>query len=210
MNGARRDARIGIAAVGLATVVSLVAPPFARDQLLQHVPTALGLVVLERLAARDLLSRRAVWGLVAFAFLHVIGARWVYTNVPYDAWLDGLFGTDTRALFGWTRNHYDRAVHLAFGLLFVRPTAELCARAGAVRLPHVALGQCVVWAVSAIYEVFEWGLTLVVHGELALRYNGQQGDAWDAQKDMALAGLGALVAGAWMLARRARERGARC
>lgn len=29
-------------------------------------------------------------------------------------------------------------------------------------------------------------------------YNGQQGDPWDAQKDMALAGLGALTTAIWL------------
>lgn len=29
-------------------------------------------------------------------------------------------------------------------------------------------------------------------------YNGQQGDVWDPQKDMAMAGLGALVTAAWL------------
>jgi putative membrane protein len=43
---------------------------------------------------------------------------------------------------------------------------------------------------SLIYEVFEWLLTVVISGEAATDYNGQQGDIWDAQKDMALAMLG--------------------
>ena len=43
------------------------------------------------------------------------------------------------------------------------------------------------------YEIFEWLLTIVAAGETADRYNGQQGDIWDAQKDMALAALGAIL-----------------
>jgi len=51
----------------------------------------------------------------------------------------------------------------------------------------------IVLAGSAAYEVFEWVLTLFVSEARASNYNGQQGDAWDAQKDMALALAGALL-----------------
>ena len=46
---------------------------------------------------------------------------------------------------------------------------------------------------SLLYEVFEWMLTLFISGEGATDYNGQQGDIWDAQKDMALAMLGSTL-----------------
>lgn len=49
-------------------------------------------------------------------------------------------------------------------------------------------------AASALYEIFEWLLTVFMAGPDALAYNGQQGDPWDPQKDMAIAGLGGLVA----------------
>ena len=47
---------------------------------------------------------------------------------------------------------------------------------------------------SALYEIFEWLLTVLMAGPDALAYNGQQGDPWDPQKDMALATLGAVLA----------------
>jgi len=49
-------------------------------------------------------------------------------------------------------------------------------------------------ATSAFYELIEWGAALVFGGELGAAYLGTQGDVWDAQRDMALASLGALVA----------------
>ena len=51
-----------------------------------------------------------------------------------------------------------------------------------------------VQAGSLIYELFEWALTLVLSPEDAEGYNGQQGDVFDAQKDMALATLGSTIA----------------
>jgi putative membrane protein len=41
--------------------------------------------------------------------------------------------------------------------------------------------------ISAAYEVFEWALAVIAAPDFAEKYNGQQGDFWDPQKDMALA-----------------------
>lgn len=46
---------------------------------------------------------------------------------------------------------------------------------------------------SALYELFEWGIAIGLAPGAAEAYNGQQGDQWDAQKDMALATLGGMV-----------------
>ena len=46
---------------------------------------------------------------------------------------------------------------------------------------------------SMIYELFEWSLTIVMASESADYYNGQQGDMWDAQKDMLADTLGAVT-----------------
>ena len=53
-----------------------------------------------------------------------------------------------------------------------------------------------VLAFSLLYELFEWGLTMVLSPNDADAYNGQQGDIWDAHKDMGLALVGAVVVGA--------------
>lgn len=58
---------------------------------------------------------------------------------------------------------------------------------------------------SALYEIFEWLLTIVAADDTADYYNGQQGDPWDAQKDMALAQLGSLGAIIWAWARHDRQ-----
>jgi putative membrane protein len=46
---------------------------------------------------------------------------------------------------------------------------------------------------SADYELIEWGAAMVFGGDLGVAYLGTQGDVWDAQKDMALAAVGALL-----------------
>src|SRR5262245_47527851 len=46
---------------------------------------------------------------------------------------------------------------------------------------------------SMLYELIEWAAAVYVGGDLGAAYLGSQGDIWDAQKDMALASLGALI-----------------
>ena len=53
---------------------------------------------------------------------------------------------------------------------------------------------CIVTAFSGIYEVFEWLLTVVMAQHDADAYNGQQGDVWDAQKDIGIAMIGSVIA----------------
>ena len=48
-------------------------------------------------------------------------------------------------------------------------------------------------AISAVYELVEWGAA-VSTGEAAEAFLGTQGDPWDTQKDMLLAGIGAVAA----------------
>jgi putative membrane protein len=49
---------------------------------------------------------------------------------------------------------------------------------------------CVCLAVSASYELVEW-LVAVGTGTAAEAFLGTQGDVWDTQWDMAMAGVGA-------------------
>jgi putative membrane protein len=45
-----------------------------------------------------------------------------------------------------------------------------------------------------LYELIEWLSAVMFGGDLGAAFLGSQGDEWDAQKDMALASLGALIA----------------
>ncbi len=48
-------------------------------------------------------------------------------------------------------------------------------------------------AMSVSYELIEWAAAEVFGGELGQAFLGTQGDLWDAQKDMGLATLGAVL-----------------
>lgn len=180
----------------LALAVSLISPSYPRQQWLQHVPTGFGLLFLLASARHALVSNLSATCITVFVLLHILGARWIYSYVPYDDWMEAVLGTNTTEIFGWKRNHYDRFVHFAFGLLFTYPLTEACTKLWSLRwLPAILLAFNAIMAISAGYEVFEWLLAILAAPEFAERYNGQQGDFWDPQKDMALAGLGSAIVG---------------
>jgi putative membrane protein len=46
---------------------------------------------------------------------------------------------------------------------------------------------------SMLYELIEWAYASMAGGDAGSAFLGTQGDEWDAQKDMAMATLGALI-----------------
>ena len=183
-----------LALLAALLLLAQIAQPYPEVALLQHIPTLVFLLASPSLLRRWPLSTAAFACIIAFLALHTLGGRYAYSNVPYDDWARALTGTTLSDAFGWTRNHYDRLVHLAFGALSVVPVAEIARRWGGLT-PRGAILAVLGWvlAISCLYEMFEWLLTIVAAGATADRYNGQQGDIWDAQKDMALATLGAIL-----------------
>lgn len=194
---------------GLAILLALVQvkQPFPATAPLHHLPTLALLFAAPFLLRLRPLSDAALACIVLFFVLHTIGGRYTYTNVPYDAWARALSGHTPSEMFGWSRNHYDRLVHFGYGALAILPVREALRRHAGLR-PRTSLYIAVesVLAVSALYEILEWLLTLTMEGSVATAYNGQQGDLWDAQKDMALAALGALLAAGALAMRRKHDR----
>jgi putative membrane protein len=122
-----------------------------------------------------------------FLCLHEWGAHYKYSDVPLGEWMKPWLHTQ--------RNHYDRVCHFTFGLAFSYPMREVAIRAlrvtGAWRyyLPI----ECTL-AVSAIYEMMEAGMASILTPERGEEFVGMQGDMWDSQEDMFMAGVGAIVA----------------
>ena len=174
--------------------LSLIAAPYPKDQLLQHPPTVAALVFLVIGVRKGWLSTASFVCVLAFIWLHILGARYTYSNVPYDEWSTTVVGSSISDWFGGERNHYDRLVHLCFGALCVIPAKECATRWGKMTPRWATLfALFTVMALSAFYETFEWLLTIIMAPEQAETYNGQQGDLWDAQKDTALALAGAVI-----------------
>lgn len=78
----------------------------------------------------------------------------------------------------------------------VLPGSFLQTRYRTPRQPAAVLAVCMVLAVGALYEILEWQIALAFSPAQAEAYNGQQGDVWDPQKDLALALLGGIFSAA--------------
>ncbi|MCG8650908.1 MAG: DUF2238 domain-containing protein [Pirellulales bacterium] len=177
------------------TLLSLLNAPYPKEQWLQHAPTAVAYLLMAVGIGKRWLSTTSWVMITVFWWLHILGARWIYSSVPYDDWSEYLLGFRLNERFGWTRNHYDRLVHLASGILFAWPAAETLQRYGGMKpLGAAVVSIAVVLAIGAVYEVLEWQVAVTFSPQQAEAYNGQQGDIWDPQKDLALAWLGAMLA----------------
>jgi len=173
---------------------SCIAPPFLQFLMMQHVPTVLAVLLLGYMANRFTISRLSFALIILFLCLHTLGARYLYSYTPYDAWAEALLGINITDWFGFERNHYDRVVHFSYGLLLAVPIQEFERRY--LKLSMIVASVLAVefiLATSAAYELIEWFIAVVFTPDWAESFLGQQGDMFDAQKDTALATLGAII-----------------
>ena len=138
-----------------------------------------------------------------FLLIHIIGARYLYSYVPYDEWTQQLFSLKLSEAFGWQRNMYDRLVHFSYGLLLFGTMYESLKYLLKIKSVGtlIAITLMLNMSTSQLYELFEWGIATTLSPEAAEAYNGQQGDMWDAHKDMALALVGGVIAGLFVTLR---------
>ncbi len=173
---------------------SCIAPPYLDFMLLQHVPTIASLALLVCVVNRLTVSRLSYSLTIAFLVLHTIGARYLYSNTPYDLWASWLTGHTISEMLGLTRNHYDRVVHFSFGLLMAPPIQELERHYLKLSLTmSCVLAIEFVIAMSGAYEMIEWLVAVLFAPDWAESFLGQQGDPFDGQKDMALATAGSIL-----------------
>ena len=177
----------------LAFIWSAYKPAYLQDFILETVLAFLLVLFLFLTRKKFPLSNLSYTLIFVFLIMHTIGAHYTYSEVPYETWGKAILGISINAIFGFTRNNFDRLVHFSFGLLFAYPIRELFMRVANTRgVWSYYLPFDVVASFSAIYELIEWFAALAFGGDLGAAYLGTQGDVWDAQKDMAMAMLGAL------------------
>ncbi|HVU89108.1 MAG TPA: DUF2238 domain-containing protein [Pirellulales bacterium] len=176
-------------------IISCLYPPYPDELVLQHIPTVLAVIFLVTVDFLQPLSLSSYTAVLAFLCLHLLGARYLYSNVPYHEWFDLLQGGDGQPTAEWQRTHYDRMVHFFYGLLLAGVACEFLRKAARMsRVWAWLMAISVIMATSALYEIMEWCVALLLAPDAAEAYNGQQGDMWDAQKDMTLALFGSLIA----------------
>jgi putative membrane protein len=170
----------------LVFVVCAIAPTYRFSWAVENVPLALVSLALAYTYRVFPLSNTSYALLAALFTLHSIGAHYGYSNVPLGLWL--------RDSFGWERNHYDRIVHFSFGLFASYPIREVILRTTNLRgFWAYYLPLDVTVASSAAYEILEMIMGMILRPDIGVEFLGTQGDVWDAQKDMLMAVVGALV-----------------
>src|SRR4051812_36137917 len=200
----RRHARLPLALIGLLSLISLatlwpVAPPAGRTSWCLEVGPGLVMVaVLVATYRRRPLSHFVYVCVLLHVLILIYGGYYTYALTPLGNW--------AKEAFHLSRNHYDRIGHVALGVFPIFMTREILLR----KTPLVRgawlsfLSVSVVFAFAAFWELLEWWTTLVVAGDTGTAFLGSQGDVWDAQWDMFLALLGAIIA--LLVAARAHDR----
>ncbi|MBM3863677.1 MAG: DUF2238 domain-containing protein [Verrucomicrobia bacterium] len=177
-----------LAAVGPVVAWSAWRPYDRFTWWLEVLPVFLGFLALFIAQARSWrFSNLALWLIALHMILLLVGGHYTYARVPVGDWANGLIGGN--------RNHYDRLGHLMQGFVPAILCRELLIRHAVVNHPgwrvFCVLSFCL--GFSAFYELLEWAAALVSE-EAAQSFLGTQGDHWDTQWDMFLAGVGAIAA----------------
>jgi len=175
-----------LALVTVALVVSGVGPHDRLTWVLEVLPVLIAAPLLIATWWRFPLTPLAYWLIAAHALVLILGAHYTYARVPLGFWMQDAFD--------FQRNHYDRIGHLMQGFGPAIIIRELLVRTSPLA-PGKWLFTLVLFSVlgvSATYEFTEWWAALA-GGEAAGAFLGTQGDVWDTQWDMFLAGCGAIA-----------------
>ena len=198
---------ICLALVVFAIGIASLHPLEFESYLLHQVGTVLMLIALILALYKLGLTFNTYVLYLGFLLIHILAAHYLYSYVPYNEWLIQLFNFDLNQTMGWNRNMYDRVVHLFYGL-FLYPFFYRLFQVWLPPLKPYVLFLLViqfVMASSLIYEWIEWLIAMGLSPEDAENYNGQQGDIWDAHKDMLLATIGSLITGVILLIKQAKS-----
>lgn len=176
-----------LAAVAAVFVWSGWAPKDRMTWVLEVFPAVIAIPLLVATRRRFPLTTLAYVLIALHAIILMVGGRYTYAEVPLFNWL--------RDVLHLARNHYDRVGHFAQGFIPAIVAREILIRRAVVlrRGWLFFLVTCICLAISAVYELIEWSAAATT-GSAADAFLGTQGDPWDTQKDMLLAGIGAIAA----------------
>jgi putative membrane protein len=173
-------------------IVAAIHPVKRDDWLIENILVFAAMPALFFTYRRLPLSDPAYVLIFLFLVLHAAGAHYTYSEVPLGYWI--------KETVHLQRNHFDRLVHLSFGLLLTYPLREIFIRVLQPRPGWTgSLAATMILAFGGFFEIIEGLVARVVNPELGAAYLGTQGDVWDAQKDMALALFGAALVILWTM-----------
>jgi putative membrane protein len=154
--------------------------------MIENVLTVAFLALIFGTASRFRFSDLSYTMAFVYICLHILGAQHTYAETPIGYWIQNTFGL--------ARNPYDRIVHFSFGLLLAYPLRDYFKNK--LKWPTWVcwvLPAEITLSFSGMYELIEYGVADIFFPSMGTDYLGTQGDPWDAQKDMAMAFMGAIL-----------------
>lgn len=174
------------ALLGVAVALSAISPFDPKDYAIEIAVPIVAFAMLAATRQRFRFTPLSYTLLFCEALLLVVGAHYTHERVPLFDWI--------RDTVGGHRNHYDRFAHFSVGFLLVIPFRDVLRQKTPLRGAWLnALAATGVLAFAGFYEITEWWIAVLASPGTAEAYLGSQGDPWDAQKDMLLDALGAVM-----------------
>ncbi len=185
--GKRTVKIIWILAFFIVFVWSGIHPKDYFTWVLEVIPAVIGAALLGVTYKRFRFTTLCYVLILVHCIILMIGGHYTYAEVPLFDWI--------RDHFGLARNQYDKVGHFAQGFIPAIIAREIFIRNSVIRGNSWRnfLIICTCLAISAFYELIEWGMA-VLTGEAAEAFLGTQGYVWDTQSDMAMALIGAVTA----------------
>ena len=169
----------------LVWIIMAINPKYPQDWLLENVLVFFIFPFIIWMDKKHHYTLLSIVLFFIFASLHSLGTHYTYAEMAH-------FDVVTQ-FFGFERNHFDRLVHFLFGLLLFRLLFEMVTPGIKSVKTALIFTVTMIISISTLYEMLEWLAAITFHPELGTAFVGTQGDVWDAQQDMLLAIIGALI-----------------
>ena len=185
-----KHSKIQLALLLVVTIIfiwSIIKPTSYLDWLAEVSPAVVILIIVIVTYNKFRFTTLSYCIIALLSILTFIGGHYTYSEVPLFNWI--------KEEFDLNRNNYDRFGHFLKGLSAVVVREILLSftplKKGAW-LSGITIS--IVLAIAALYEIIEWLSTKISKGgKTSKDFLGMQGDIWDAQWDMSLAFVGAIL-----------------
>ena len=178
---------VGAAVLVLLLVISGIRPFDQTTWVLEVFPILIAMPLMWVTYRRFPLTNLLYVLIFCHAVVLMVGGAYSYARVP--------LGFQIQDLLHFSRNPYDKIGHFFQGFVPALVAREIFVRGHYVKAGKMlgVLVICVALAISATYELIEWGAAIWL-GQGADEFLGTQGDPWDTQSDMLFALIGSVAA----------------
>ena len=187
MNNQKKIIAVSLFIVVSFLVWSIINPKDYGVWLLEVFPALIGISLLAVIYKRLKFTTMVYIFVAVHSIILIIGGHYTYAENPLFNWI--------KEAFELSRNYYDRLGHIAQGFFPAIIIRELLLRKTKLEKGKMLffIVMCIALAISAAYELVEWGASLVVAPGTGDAFLATQGDIWDTQWDMLLAVIGAVA-----------------